>query len=351
MKKKVVKYLFKYGYTDPLTNSSPMKSYISATGSYLPSKVLTNKDLESMVETTDEWIMSRTGIKERRIAEKDQSTSDLGVQAAKKALASAKMSIEGVDLIICATLSPDFRFPSTACLIQQKLKAACPAFDISAACSGMIYALSVAKGYIASGLYQNILVVGAEKVSSVVDYSDRSTCVLFGDGAAASLVTDTPLNDNALEIGEIDLGSDGSMHEALYIPSGGSLAPRGSENFDESAQYLKMEGKVVFRHAVQRMTGSIAKLLEKAGLSAKDIDYFIPHQANQRILEALLKRFAISPEKVHRNVDVVGNACGASIGICLDERFQKGTKGLKRLLMTTFGAGFTWGSMLLKEVK
>lgn len=325
------------------------KTYIQSTGSYLPKEVLCNKRLESMVDTTDEWIISRTGIKERRIAHVDELTSDLGVKAAEKALHKANMAVEDVELIIVATLSPDHIFPSTACIVQKKLGATCPAFDVGAACSGMLFAIATAKGYIASGLYKNILVIAAEKVSSNIDYSDRSTCVLFGDGAAAILLSSTPPNDNALEIGDVVLGSDGTMHNSLEIPSGGACSPASSDTIEDKGHFLKMDGRAVYRHAVKRMSASMQELLEKANLKNEDIDYFIPHQANDRIIEALLKRFVIDRKKVHKNVHNFGNTCAASVGICLDEYLDKNTHTDKNILMTTFGAGFTWGSIHLKR--
>jgi len=327
------------------------EAFIAYTGSYLPEKVLSNSCLESMVDTSDEWIVSRTGIKNRRIADKSEATSDLGVFAAKDLLEKAKMAPTDIDMIIVATLSPDYPFPSTACMIQKKLGAKCPSFDVMAACSGMLFALATAKGFILSGQHKRILIVAAEKVSSVLDYTDRSTCVLFGDGASAALVTDEPISENALAIGEIDLGSDGEMHKALEIPAGGCFDPISKEVVEERRHYLRMDGQVVFKHAVRRMNSSIGGCLAKAGLTSGDIDYFIPHQANHRIMESLLKRLEIDPSKVHNNVENVGNTCSASIGICLDEYFDKRANTDKTVLMCTFGAGFTWGSMILRGAK
>ncbi len=312
---------------------SQIKTFITSTGSYLPEKVLTNKLLEAMVDTSDEWIISRTGIKERRIAADDESTSDLGVKAALKALEKAGKTVGDIDLIIVATLSPDHLFPSTACLIQKKLNATCPAFDVGAACSGMIFALAAAKGFISSGLYKNILVIASEKVSSVIDYTDRSTCVLFGDGASCALLSSSSDSEISFEIKEIDLGSDGNMHAALEVPVG--------------HPFMKMDGSTVFRHAVKRMSTSIKTCLENASLTEDQIDYFIPHQANQRISDALLKRFSFSEEKVHKNVDRYGNTCAASVGIGLDEYIETKPHGSKHILLAAFGAGFTWGSMIL----
>jgi 3-oxoacyl-[acyl-carrier-protein] synthase III len=349
----MVKFLFEELYTVIFLRNSPFcmiqnKTYISETGSYLPSKVLTNQDLEGMVDTSDEWIVSRTGIKERRIAKKEESTSDLGVKAAQDVLKKAALNIDEIDLIIVATLSPDYIFPSTACLVQKKLGAKCPAFDVVAACSGLIFALSSAKAYVSSGQYKKVLVIAAEKVSSMIDYTDRSTCVLFGDGASAALVTDEPMGDNALEIDQIVLGCDGEMHSALEIPAGGSFEPHSKDAIEGRRHFLKMDGQIVFKHAVKRMTASIEECLKKASLQNSDVDYFIPHQANFRIIKALLKRFAIDSKKVHSNMEYVGNACGASVGICLDEYLDNKPKSDKNILLTTFGAGFTWGSVILK---
>jgi 3-oxoacyl-[acyl-carrier-protein] synthase-3 len=316
---------------------SQIKTFITSTGSYLPEKVLTNKLLEAMVDTSDEWIVSRTGIKERRIAGDSETTSDLGVKAALKALGKANKTVDDIDLIIVATLSPDHVFPSTACLIQKKLNATCPAFDVGAACSGMVFALAAAKGFISSGLYQNVLVIASEKVSSVIDYKDRSTCVLFGDGASSALLSSSSTSKMSFEIGEIDLGCDGKMHASLEVPSG--------------HPFMKMDGSTVFRHAVKRMSASIKTCLERASLLEDQIDYFIPHQANQRISDALLKRFSFGEEKVHKNVDRYGNTCAASIGIGLDEYMESKEGAGEHILLAAFGAGFTWGSMILKRGK
>lgn len=325
------------------------KTFINSTGSYLPKKILTNKLLEEMVDTTDEWIFNRTGIKQRRIAEEEELTSDLGVKAAIKALEKAREDVSCVDLIIVATLSPDYIFPSTACVIQKKLGANCPAFDIGAACSGMLFAIATAKSYISSGLYKKVLVIAPEKVSSIIDYTDRGTCVLFGDGASAILLSDTPSTDSAVEVGEVVLGSDGTMHKALEIPSGGSSDPVSKHSIENKQHFLKMDGKTVFRHAIKRMTSSIQQCLLKSELSVEDVDYFIPHQANQRIIEALLKRFSIDEKKVHKNVINIGNTCAASVGICIDEYFDENKKKEENILLTAFGAGFTWGSVILKR--
>ncbi|MCH9616854.1 MAG: 3-oxoacyl-[acyl-carrier-protein] synthase 3 protein 1 [Chlamydiia bacterium] len=325
------------------------KIFIRSTGSYLPEKVLTNKMLKEMVDTTDEWIVSRTGIKERRIALENECTSDLGVKAALKALAGAKILIEEIDLIIVATLSPDYIFPSTACMIQKKLGATCPAFDVGAACSGMLFALSSAKSFIASGQYKNVLVVAAEKVSSFIDYTDRSTCVLFGDGAAAMIVSDKAGFKESLQVGEIVLGSDGQMHKSLEIPAGGSVLSARNSSTTTKDHFLKMDGKVVFKHAIQRMASSIKECLDQSDVSEQQIDYFIPHQANDRIIDALLKRFSIKIDRVHKTLESTGNTCAASIGICLDHYLDQKVKMDQNILLTTFGAGFTWGSMLLKR--
>jgi 3-oxoacyl-[acyl-carrier-protein] synthase-3 len=325
------------------------KIFIRSTGSYLPEKVLTNKCLEEMVDTTDEWILSRTGIKERRIAADDECTSDLGVKAAQKALSDANILIDEIDLIIVATLSPDYIFPSTACIIQKKIGATCPAFDIGAACSGLLFALSTAKSFISSGQYKNVLVIAAEKVSSFIDYTDRGTCVLFGDGASAIILSDEPGLKGSIEVGEIILGSDGKMHGSLEIPAGGCVFPASSTSIEKKSHFLQMDGGVVFKHAIQRMTGSIKECLEKSGLREEDVDYFIPHQANDRIINALLKRFSIGAERVHKSLENTGNTCAASIGICLDQYLDQKGRIDENILLTTFGAGFTWGTMLLKR--
>ncbi len=322
------------------------KAKIIGTGSYLPRKVLTNQDLEKLVETSDEWIVTRTGMKERRIAADNEFTSDLGFEAAKRALKAAKMKPEALDLILVATLTPDYIFPSTACILQSKLKAEKAAgFDLQAACTGYIYALSLAKAYVESGLYQNILVVASEKLSSIVNYKDRNTCVLFGDGASACVVS---AKGKGLWIRNTCLGCDGNQTDILIMPAGGSRMPASQESVAQQLHTIKMGGKEVFKHAVRRMESSSKECLEQAGMKEDEISWIVPHQANIRIIEAIAKRFEVPMERVYVTIHKYGNTSASSVGIALDEllKEKKVAKG-ENLLLTAFGAGLTWGSTIL----
>lgn len=326
--------------------TKPLQARITGTGCYLPEKILSNSDLEKMVDTTDEWIVSRTGMKERRIAGSNEFTSDMGFCAAERAIASAGITPEQIDLILFATITPDFVFPSTACLIQAKLKAVnAAAVDIQAACTGFIYALSQAKAYIESGLYQNILVVASEKLSSIINYEDRNTCILFGDGASACVVSN---QGNGLLVRDICLGADGELAELVMVPAGGSRKPTSQETLCAAEHYLRMEGKEVFKHAVRRMESASKMCLDRAGLQENEISWFIPHQANMRIIEAIAKRFAIPSEKVFLTIHKYGNTSASSIGIALAEllRTHKVCNG-ENILLTAFGAGLTWGAAVL----
>ncbi len=330
----------------------PQKARIIGTGSYLPKRVLTNYDLEKMVETSDEWIVSRTGMKERRIAHEEEFTSDMGREAALSALQDAGIAADALDLILVATLTPDYVFPSTACLLQARLGATrAAAIDIQAACSGYLYGLAMAKAFIESGMYRNILVIASEKLSSIVNYKDRNTCVLFGDGASACIVSNEPRGKN-LYIREISLGSDGHQAELLILPAGGSRRPASQETLAEQLHYLKMEGKEVFKHAVRRMESASKECLDRVGLKESDISWLIPHQANIRIIEAIAKRFDVPMERVFMTIHKYGNTSASSLGIALDELMrEKEIRNGENLLLTAFGAGLTWGaSILTKEV-
>lgn len=325
------------------------KARIIGTGSYLPKRVLTNRDLESMVNTSDEWIVSRTGMKERRIARTDEYTSDMGFHAAQQAMEAAGIQSQEIDLILCATLTPDYIFPSTACLIQSLLKAEkAAAMDVQAACSGYLYCLSQAKAYIDAGIYKNILIVASEKLSSIVDYEDRNTCVLFGDGAAACIVSD---RGSGLSVRDVSLGADGECAELIHLPAGGTRQPASRETVAEGLHFLKMEGKEVFKHAVRRMEATSKECLERVGISESDISWIIPHQANIRIIEAIAKRFNVPMEKVFTTIHKYGNTSASSLGIALDELVrQEGLAVGEHLLLCVFGAGLTWGaSVLTKE--
>lgn len=323
-----------------------VKARIIGTGSYLPDKVLTNQELEKMVETSDEWIVSRTGMKERRIAAENEFTSSMGYQAAKKALDRAQISSAEIDLILVATLTPDYVFPSTACLLQAQLKAPqAAAMDIQAACTGYLYALTVAKAFIESGLYHHILVVASEKLSAVTNYQDRNTCVLFGDGAAACVLSS---KGKGLWVRNCCLGCDGDQTEILLMPAGGSRRPASQETVAANLHYIKMEGKEVFKHAVRRMEASSKECLDRAGLKEEEISWLIPHQANIRIIEAIAKRFQVASERVFITIHKYGNTSASSVGIALDEllREKKISSG-DNILLTAFGAGLTWGSIIL----
>lgn len=325
-----------------------MNAKIIGIGSYLPERVLTNKDLEKMVDTSDEWIVTRTGVRERRIAKKDEASSDLGVLAAKEAILDANISEDDVDLIIVATLTPDYMFPSTACMIQKKLKAFnAAAVDIQAACSGYIYALSFAKALIEKKVYKNILIVASEKLSSIVDYEDRSTCVLFGDGASSCIVS---LEGEGFEIKSVSLGADGEQSDLLIMPAGGSKNPTSLETLKNRDHYIKMSGKEVFKHAVRRMLLASENCLKLAEIEEKDIDWVIPHQANKRIIEAIAKRFKhLDKNKIFQDViEKYGNTSASSVGIALDE-IKKNIKKGEKILITAFGAGFTWGGCVLER--
>ncbi len=324
------------------------KARIIGTGSYLPERVLTNQDLEKMVDTTDEWIVTRTGMKERRIAAADEFTSDMAFHAAKSALTQAQLSGEAIDLILVATLTPDYVFPSTACLLQARLGAVnAAAVDVQAACTGYLYTLSQAKAYIESGMYRNILIVAAEKLSSIVNYEDRNTCVLFGDGASACVVSD---KGPGLFVNDVCLGADGTLGELLVLPAGGSRLPASADTVEKKLHYLKMEGKEVFKHAVRRMEMACKSCLEKMHLNEELISYLIPHQANNRIIEAIAKRFNLPMERVYLTLHKYGNTSASSLGIALDELLrERALKKGEHLLLTAFGAGLTWGACILTQ--
>ncbi len=328
------------------------KAIIVGTGSYLPERVLSNADLEKMVETSDEWIVSRTGMKERRIAAADEFSSHMGEEASRRALAAAGIEPGAVQMVICATTTPDHAFPSTACLIQGRLgMTGAAALDIQAACSGFIYALSLAKGWIEAGLYETVLVVAAEKISSLVNYKDRNTCVLFGDGAAAAVVRAAkPGVGRGLLVNETCLGADGLLSELVMVPAGGSAAPASQATVEAGLHYLKMDGKEVFKHAVRRMEGASKECLDRMGLKEGEISWYVPHQANMRIIEAIAKRFQVPMEKVYLTIQKYGNTSASSLGITLDEllRNEKLVDG-EHLLLTAFGAGLTWGASVLTQ--
>lgn len=319
---------------------------IMGLGKYLPKRVLTNKQLEKMVDTTDEWIFTRTGIKERRLAEKNEAASDLALPACRNALKDAKLKVESLDLIITATVTPDMQFPSVSCILQGKLgakKAAC--FDLSAACAGFVYGLITARQFVASGMYKNALVVAAEKTSSFVDWQDRGTCILFGDGAGAAVVGQVKKPGFL----SAHLGADGMGADLLMVAAGGSRHPSSHETLEKKMHYVKMRGNELFRVAVGIMADAAMRALEQAGLSCRDIDCFIPHQANARIILATAKKIGLSTDKIFMNIEKYGNMSAASSAVALCEAVKSGRiKKGDIVLLDTFGAGLAWGSCVIK---
>lgn len=320
---------------------------ILGTGSAVPEKVLSNRDLEKMVETSDEWIVTRTGIRERRIAEPGEATSDYASVACQRALESAGVSAAEVDQIMCATVTPDMMFPSTASLIQDRIGAThAGAYDLSAACTGFLYGLHSAASMVAAGQAKYVLVVAADLLSRITDYEDRSTCVLFGDGAGAVLVGEVP-EDKGFRA--FDLGSDGSGANYLNMPAGGSRIPATQESIAARLHYLKMEGQETFKFAVRTMAASTERVLEMAGLEKGDIDLMVPHQANIRIIDAARKRFGLEEEKVVVTIDKYGNTSASSIPIALDEAVRAGRASAGDLVvMVGFGGGLTWGATAVR---
>lgn len=322
---------------------------INGMGSYLPEKILSNEDLMKIVDTTDEWIYSRTGMKERRIAGSREQTSTMGAAAGRAALEDAGINPDQLDMIIVATMTPDYLCPSTAALVQHALGATkAAALDIQAACTGFLYGLSLAKAYIESGSYHHVLVIASEKMTPFVDYSDRATCVLFGDGAAAAVVSG---NGPGLKIGQISLGADGSLGELLKIPAGGSARPATSQTLDSKEHYIKMEGRDVFKHAVRRMTGAVKECLQKAELTEKELSWLVPHQANIRIMDAMAKQIDLEDRQVYKTVHKYGNTSASSIAIATCELIHTHhvNEG-ENLLLVAFGGGLTWGAGILTKV-
>ena len=312
---------------------------------YVPDYILDNKELEELVDTNDEWIVTRTGIKERRILKGKKGSSDLGAEAIKGLLDKTNTSAEEIDLIICATVTPDMLFPSTACLIADKIGAGniC-AFDISAACSGFLYALTTASKFIESGSYKKVIVVGCDKMSSIVDYTDRTTCVLFGDGAGAVLLEP---NTDGLGVMDYILKSDGSGGEFLKMKAGGSLHPASHETVDAREHFVYQDGQPVFKKAVKSMADVSEEIMKKNNLSSDDIAWLVPHQANKRIIDATSRRMGVGDEKVMLNIERYGNTTAGTIPLCLwdwEDQLKKGDN----LVLAAFGGGFTWGSIYLK---
>ncbi|MFA5524769.1 MAG: beta-ketoacyl-ACP synthase III [Tissierellales bacterium] len=320
---------------------------IISTGSYLPEKILTNFDLEKIVDTTDKWITTRTGIRERRILDTGKGTSFMAIEAAKKALNSAAMSPEDIDLIIVSTVTPDMMFPSTACLVQEGLNCKnAAAFDLEAACSGFLYGLSVAYSFVSSGIYRNVLLIGTEALSRITDWTDRNTCVLFGDGAGAAIISEVPEGKGVLGL---ELGADGEGKNLLKQTAGGSLVPATVESVRNKQHYIYMEGNEVFKFAVRKMEEISLKIIEKSKLKLEDIDYLVPHQANMRIIESARKKLKLDQDKVYVNLENYGNMSSASIPVALDEAVRM-NKIIDDdvVLLIGFGGGLTWGAILLR---
>ncbi len=320
---------------------------ITGSGFYTPDKILTNFDLEKMVDTTDEWIITRTGIKERRIASKDQATSDLAVEAGKRALKDAGLGVKDIDLIIVGTSTPDTIFPSTACWVQKALGADhIPAFDISAGCTGFLYGMILAEGLILNGEIKRILLVGGELLTKITNWKDRNTCVLFGDAAGAFILEESDDESGMLSF---YWKADGNLGELLYMPAGGTRIPATVQSVTKDLHYLHMKGNDVFKYAVKRMGEAALEALKRADLKKDDIDYFIPHQANIRIIEATGRRLNVPQEKVYSNIHKYGNVSVASIPISVHELKQEGK--LKKgniIVMDAFGAGFTWAAVVYR---
>lgn len=322
-------------------------SKIIGTGSAIAEQKVTNFDLEKIVETSDEWIKSRTGIENRYFVKEGTSTSDLAARAAEKALESANLKPEDIDLIIVATVSPDMLLPSTACLVQDKIGAKnAAAFDLGAACSGFIYSMSVAHQFIVTGFYKNVMVIGAEALSRILDMEDRNTCVLFGDGAGAVIMTASESENRVLSF---HMGADGAGGRFLYLPAGGAKMPASALTIEDRLHYIKMEGSDVFKFAVRAMESSSLSALEKAGIALEDIQYMVPHQANIRIIQAAAKKLNLPMEKVKVNLNEYGNMSAASIPVALDEAVREGKiKTGDNVVMVGFGGGLTWASCVMK---
>ena len=328
-------------------NLTRKRAAITAVGHYVPDKILSNAELEKMVNTTNEWILTRTGIRERRILE-NGATSDLGAKAIQATLKNRGIGPEEIDVIIVATVTPDMLFPPTACIIQEKIGAKNAwGFDLSAACSGFVYALVVGSQLIEAGIHKKVIVVGADKMSSITDYTDRNTCILFGDAGAAVLLE--PSEDNSLGVLDFRLYCDGSGREHLHMKGGGSLNPPTHETVDKKWHYIYQDGKAVFKVAVIGMADVSAEIMERNNLKSEDIAYLVPHQANLRIIDACRARMGLDPSKVMINIEKYGNTTAATIPLCLSQWWQ--ARKLKKghtIVLSSFGAGYTWGAIYVK---
>ena len=330
------------------TTLKKVRAQITALGMYVPEKLVTNDDLALLVDTSDEWIRERSGISERRFVSDGQANSDLSVKAIENAFQGGDFRPEELDLIIVATVTPDMMFPSTACIVQDKIGARNAwSFDLSGACSGFLYAMATGAQFVQTGMYKKVLVVGTDVMSSILNFEDRSTCVLFGDGAGAILLE--PTEDQDVGIIDFLLHSDGAGGKFLYMPAGGSLHPASHETIEKKMHYVHQDGRNVFKHAVKLITEVSRDILERNGYTAGDVNLLIPHQANLRIIQSSLERLGLSPDRVVINIDRYANTTAATIPIGLTEAHQQGRiKKGDLLLLASFGAGFTWGSVLLR---
>lgn len=328
--------------------TKPIRAKISALGTYVPPGLLTNADLERMVDTNNEWIMARVGIRERHIAEKGVASSDLAVAAARKALAQRGLEPTDLEAIIVGTVTPDMLFPSTACVVQDKLGAkGAWGFDLSAACSAFLYSIQVGAQFIASGAHKRVLAIGADVMSSIIDYTDRATCVIFGDGAGAALLE--PAQDDSEGLIDFIHEVDGSGGQFLYMPGGGSLNPTSKDTIAKRMHYVHQDGQQVFKFAVRKQTELCLKLLERNGLKGSDIDVFIPHQANLRIINATADRLGLRPESIIINIDRYGNTTAGTIPLAMNSAIEEGKlKKGSLVLLASVGAGFTIGATLLR---
>lgn len=331
-----------------MTTPIRARAKISALGTYVPPRLITNADLEKMVDTSNEWIMTRVGIRERHIVDKGVATSDLAVEAARRALAQRGLAPSDVDAIILGTVTPDMLFPSTACLVQHKLGAkGVWGFDISAACSAFVYALQTGAQFIATGTHKRVLVIGADVMTSIIDYTDRATCVIFGDGAGAVILE--PAEDDSVGLIDFIHEVDGSGGCFLYMPGGGSLNPSTHQTVDQKMHYVHQDGQQVFKFAVRKQTEVCANLLERNGLKGSDIDAFIPHQANLRIINATAERLGLRPESVIVNIERYGNTTAGTIPLAMGTAIEQGKlKKGSLVLLASVGAGFTVGATLLR---
>jgi 3-oxoacyl-[acyl-carrier-protein] synthase-3 len=331
-----------------MSQTKPVYASFRSIGAYVPEKILSNADLEKMVDTTDEWITKRTGIKERHLAADDEVTSDMGAKAAQLAIERSGIDKENIDLVLCATVTPDyFNMPSTACIIADKIGIRdVQAFDISAACSGFVYLLSIAKAFIESGMKKNILIIGAEKFSSIVDYSDRSTCILFGDGAGAAMISATNKKEDSFV--DLHASADGSYADFLVTPAPGSMNPVSQKVIDEGLNFVQMKGNETFKLAVKTLTKDVKEILAKNNIASEEIPHFIPHQANYRIIKAVGDALKMREDQVVVTVGKYGNTSAASIPMAINDIWESGRlQSGELMLLDTFGGGLTWASALL----